>query len=467
MKRLYTLLSAFSVCIGTLWGTIEEWQAFVTSTSSGASSVVPIDLSTYTEGTVIGVDDGPIAIAITPDGRRTLVVNSGSKDVSVIDLTASPATSYAIPLGTIGYPTNIAISPDGTKALVSCFPGVNGAPAGEYNGTAIVAIVDLTVSPVAVVSTVQLFGGDALAITPDGKRALVGFSFRQKERFSALLASVGVIDLTTTPTSISNTAIPVVCDGGIAVTPDGTRALIVTQDSNSVTMVDLTATPTPQQLHGVTVGSSPNDVAITPDGKRALVTYTGDDGGVTVLDLEETTLTVETLSVPLGLTPTAISITPDGKRAVIAGDSETSNKMVFLDLTTSPVSILPTSPLDIEGATDVAITPDQAPTAQFTYSLKHKRDDKRTVLFDGSTSTSPVGSIAKYEWNFGDGHTAVTTSSKVSHTYHHPREGKHYHVRLTVTNTGGTSTSVVFTGRTVSNNGGSSATVARRLVVRY
>ena len=466
MRYLHTLFSVVALSAGTLWGTIEEWQALVPS-ASPYPFVAPIGLTTYIEGSTIGVEASPTAVAITPDGHYALVTNMDGQNLSVLDLTVSPVTSYVVPLGTIGAPTNVAITPDGTMALVVC-----------GTSTYTVAVLDLTAAPFAVVSTVASPVGDALAITSDGSWALVGFrdrfrgeptGFQPKSGggVAPALQTVAVLDLTTDPVSLLYTALPVVCSGGISITPDGTRALVVTQTSNSVAMMDLTATPIPQQLCDVTVGTTPIDVAITPDGNRALVIYTGDGGGVTVLDIASSSLFVETLSIPLGAIPTAIAITPDGNRAAVTVQSEenSTNNVIFLDLTTSPVSILTTSPFDIENPADVAITPDQAPTAQFTATLKNKGDTWQRVAFDASASTSPVGDIAQYEWKFGDGKSDVTNIPWIWHTYHFPNKGRQYRVRLTVTNTAGTSQSVVLTGRTVSNNGGPSATSAQPIVV--
>ena len=69
-----------------------------------------------------------------------------------------------------------------------------------------------------------------------------------------------------------------------------------------------------------------------------------------------------------------------------------------------------------------------------------------------------MGSIASYAWNFGDGTTATTTSATTTHTY---AASGTYNVTLTVTNTQGTSTAQTFTGQTVSNNGGPSATTTQ------
>jgi DNA-binding beta-propeller fold protein YncE len=469
MKRLFTLFSALVVCASTLLGATREWQAFVSAQSSlsNAGSVIPIGLSSYTEGNVITVDKGASAIAITPNGERALVTNPYGYDVSVLDLTASPVTSYTVSLAAEGRPVNVAISPDGTLALVVCVVPKKKELA---RGGAVVVALDLTTTPVTSISNMYVIGIDSIAITPDGKRALVGFTESAGGSFYPFAGTIGIIDLTTRPFSLSTSAIDGVFDGGISIKPDGTGAVALTQASNTATLIDLTATPNPQQLHSVTVGANPTHVAITPDGKRALVTFSGEsgtDGGVTVLDLTKHSLSVETLSVPLGGDPYSIAISPDGKKAVVtkaflnkeSADLSTSD-VVFLDLTTSPVSILPTPDFIIDGTNDVAITPDQAPTARFTFT--HKKD---TFLFDGSTSTSAVGEIATYAWDFGDGHTAVTTSPTVSHKYHSlSYKGKPILVTLTVTNTAGTSTAITFTGRTVSNNGGPSAVSVQPLI---
>ena len=134
-----------------------------------------------------------------------------------------------------------------------------------------------------------------------------------------------------------------------------------------------------------------------------------------------------------------------------------------LDLTTSPISILPTPQLIVSQPTDVAITPDQAPTAQFTFTVEGQK-----VNFDASSSSSPVGWVTKYAWKFGDGHKTVTTSPTVSHTYCKKtlHGDKPIRVKLTVTNSAGTSTDVTFTGRTVSNHGGPSAVSVQTLFGR-
>jgi YVTN family beta-propeller protein len=450
MKCFSMMLAALSVCSSVLLGTIDEWEALILSAPYGESgSVIPIGISSYAQGLTGDVGETPKAIAITPDGRTALVANQGSNSISVVDIETGSTTT---PIS-LSSPSNIAITSDGTKAVVV-----------GSSGSLYASVLDLTTSPISVSSSATPIFGTSLAITPNGRWALVGGTLDPGE-------SISILDLTTNPVSFKTNIIPGVFNGGLAVTPDGSRAIVLTEEMDTATMIDLTAQPNPVQIHTVTVGSAPLDVAITPDGTRALVLYAGSGylptGGISVLNLTATPMAVQTLSVscPEGFIPSGIAITPDGKKAVVIKSNVVAGRMpavdgndvLFFDLTTDPISLMSTPTIEIDTATAVAITPDQAPTARFTFTRKGSK-----VTFDASESTSPIGGIRHYHWKFGDGHRVTTTTPVVTHTYHHVYD-KSVVVRLIVTNTAGTSTHVTFTGKTVSNNGGPSAVCKHRL----
>lgn len=479
MKHFLGLVTTLAACSAVLFGTGADWQAFVTSVpDSVPGAVVPIDLSSYLQGDFVGVDYDPTSIAITPDGKRALVTIYDSLEVAVLDLSASPITTSTVSMASVGAPINIAITPDGTRAVVVCVPA--SSKASVIDSLSIVAVLDLTTNPVTLEpSVVEVDGGIFVAITPDGKRAIVVPGDQSQ---STVLT---VLDLTTTPISIETNMVTGIFFGGIAITPNGKRALGVVGPLNAVTVLNLTKKPNPEQVHTITVSLSPINVAITPNGKRALVICgTSSSGalpaliasvqpGITVLNLTTTPISVENLLIPLSIAPTAIAITPDGKRAVVtgiapqrAGEQGAAPRrsqgptVVVFDLTTSPISQITTPPMVIPAPTDVAISPDQAPTARFTM----KRDGKK-VTFDASSSTSPVGAIARYTWKFGDGHKAKTRSPIITHKYHNLDGKKPIIVKLTVTNTAGTSTKITFTGRTVYNHGGPSAVCRQPLIM--
>ena len=102
-------------------------------------------------------------------------------------------------------------------------------------------------------------------------------------------------------------------------------------------------------------------------------------------------------------------------------------------------SIQSTSPASVTEAFDTWGTPNQAPTASFTFSCTGL-----TCNFNGSASNDPDGSIVSYSWNFGDG----TTGSGATPTKTYSSSGTRT-VTLTVTDngnaTGNTSQSVTVT----------------------
>jgi PKD repeat protein len=73
-----------------------------------------------------------------------------------------------------------------------------------------------------------------------------------------------------------------------------------------------------------------------------------------------------------------------------------------------------------------------------------------------------VGTITSYAWDFGDGDIDIATTPTATHTY---STGGAYTATLTVTDSAGTSMTQIFTGNTVSRNGGTRARTTRSVSV--
>ena len=72
------------------------------------------------------------------------------------------------------------------------------------------------------------------------------------------------------------------------------------------------------------------------------------------------------------------------------------------------------------------------------------------------------GTIARYVWNFGDGSRAATTTPTTTHIY---ASAGTFRATVTEVSSAGTSTTKVFTGQTMSRNGGPSARATAAVAV--
>lgn len=371
--------------------------AYVADGQTGGK-IYPINLITNTVGMPITLSETAIifSMGITPDGKRLLV---GTTVPSLVSIDLQTLVQTEITAGITSIPVDLAITPDGKKVYV------------VDSDTDSVIIIDLTTNTVDPDSPIQLTENSTIykiGITPNGKTALV---------VEVVSASVAVIDLTTNtlvseiPMALPATSFPV----PIAITPDGKQAWVGVFDVFDPDYI------VPFEINGFTLTEKPF-ISLAPDGDS-------------LFDL---------------------AFTPDGESAYVTMN-DTNNIMQISGVkTNTPVITFDQFLPQNSRAYNLLITPDQAPTASFIHSVPHKLHPPILIRFDASASSSPIGDIVSYQWDFGDGSPTVTTTNpKISHTY---TKGGVYTATLTVTNTAGTSTKQTFTGRVVSNNGSSKAT---------
>jgi YVTN family beta-propeller protein len=216
------------------------------------------------------------------DAQTKAYVAAGA--VTVFDTTTEGVVA-SIPAGSA--PARVAITPDGTRAYVS-----------NKNSDS-VSVIDTATD--TVVGTIPV--GDspaALAMAPNGQQLYV-----------MVAGAIQVID---PATDAVVAAIPVAGSGGVAFTPDGSRAYVA---SGAISVID-TTTQTVVQSFFADSGSA-SAVAISPDGSRAYVTTNGTNpfgagAGVAVVDTATNTVTD---TIALGVIPGLIALAPDGSRAYV------------------------------------------------------------------------------------------------------------------------------------------------------
>lgn len=422
--RVFKTFLFFWICVSNLLFSA-DWFAVVVDDSNNFITI--INLSTNTPVQDIATGSSPRKVAITPDATKALVTNFLSGTVLMYDLINN--TSITIPTG-LG-PFGIAITPDGQFAFVADLNSQSLTKIDIANATS---------------STVFNFGvGNnprGIGITPDGASAYITFP-----------NSTGTLQNTVVQYDIaSNTLvgapIPIIQPMNIAITPDGTKAYVPSFTTNTVVPINLLTNTTGIPI---LVGNSPIGIGISPDGQLAIAVNQG-SSNVTPINVSNDATGP---NIPVGSTPFNVAITPDSKKAYVTDFA--FDEVTVIDLTTMTVET--TIPLASGAAPlGIAITPDQAPTARFIANIA----PDGTVQFDASSSSSPVGTIVSYSWDFGDGSSATVSTPTISHQY---QSRGTFVVTLRVTNSGGTSTQQTFTGQTVSNNGGPSAVQSEQITI--
>jgi YVTN family beta-propeller protein len=144
----------------------------------------------------------------------------------------------------------------------------------------------------------------------------------------------------------------------VAVTPDGTKALITNANtSGTVTVLTLSNNSTAT----IGVGNSPAGVAITPDGSKAVVAN-GVGHSISVINLVSNTVTSTYPSLTVGDTLYDIAVTTDGTTAVFGGLSSggTQDGLDIMPIATGVITFVNFMPYN--GPFGVAVTPDGAST---------------------------------------------------------------------------------------------------------
>lgn len=196
----------------------------------------------------IEVADGPGLFAVTPDAERFVIVHD--VEVSVVDAGSGEALS-TITITTPGkIPSDLELSPDGTRAYV------------PVAGTNDIVVIDVTQGTED--RRIQVEDPRYVASGPDG-RFVYGISF------FPLPGVVYVLD-TETDQELDSTLLPGI-PTAIAVTPDGQRILLSHTNDDGLTVVDATTLDIVKTLPM----DRPQEIVITPDGLTAYIAVPGED----------------------------------------------------------------------------------------------------------------------------------------------------------------------------------------------
>jgi YVTN family beta-propeller protein len=235
------------------------WFAVAATDNVAVIDTTALDASNYNPPeTLIPVGHTPQALAVTPDGHRVWVIDSGPQtitsslwDIDVIDASTHKVVAHIHP---VGDPTDVAFSPNGEQAYVTTSHGLYIYDVANEKQVAFIP---------------GLGSPNSVAVAPNGSAVYV------TETADAKLATIN----TSTHRILRTTKVGAEPWQAV-VSSDGSRVYVANPDSDSISVVDA---KTGSLRNAYSVPGAPDALGLTPDGKQLWVA--GDDSGIlTVID---------------------------------------------------------------------------------------------------------------------------------------------------------------------------------------
>ncbi len=269
----------------------------------------------------------PSNIAITPDEKLALIASSTLPDpdkpgawipdnvIHVLDLTANPP-AVIDEIKTDAQPSGMSIARDGSFALV----------ANRAAGT--VSLLSIDGKKVVIDQTVKVCEPEDeisdVSIAPDGTMAVA--SVNALGYLALLTIDDGKLAVSERKFSVYGKPYRCVIssDGAFALTAGSGQG---TPDTDALTVVDLKADP-PRTVDYVPIGSGPESIEISPDGKLVAAVlmegsnFASDDprheenGKLTILARRGNTFEV-VQTLPTGPIPEGVAFSPDGEYLIV------------------------------------------------------------------------------------------------------------------------------------------------------
>jgi YVTN family beta-propeller protein len=285
--------------------------------------LIPVDVATSKPGTPIKLGVGPVASALTPDGRLAVFANQAANTVSIVDL-VKRAVVATVAVGAT--PAAIAIDAAGTTAWVACAVDHTLVP------------VDLSTSKAGTPLAMGNAPGDlALPAAPGAAWVLFPSS---NGRINLLSGSQGPLQR----------SIPV---------GNGPDALIGSGSETSWVANALTSTVQRLDVAAQTAGRTiavprtPIQLKLTADGHSLLVLSYGDGRRPGMLTAINTTTSTPSAPIAVGPAPGPMTLSPTSGLAYIASYRARSIAVVAVAGWRLETTLaMPCGP------TDLAITPD-------------------------------------------------------------------------------------------------------------
>lgn len=301
-------------------GMVESPDGTVVAVANSGAGTQTVSIVSVATGRVVqtlepkspkGKNEMYAGLAFSPDGGLLFVAGGGANEVYAYAKGAEGRFTPAAAIPVAGYPTSLAMSPDG-KTLYVTDNLANTLTAIRLDGTRATSQTTIPVGSYPF----------AIAVSPDGNEVYVS---------NWGSSSLSIVDAVTMQeeTQIPLWAAPVkdavdvgTLPGSIVLSKNGSTAYVSEADENAIAVVDIADRRVTERLsvdpyRGAPAGIAPNGLALSPGGRR-LYTTEGMLNAVGVYSLPEKRWLGQ---VPVGWYPTAVLVDPGSGRIIVANSN--------------------------------------------------------------------------------------------------------------------------------------------------
>jgi DNA-binding beta-propeller fold protein YncE len=235
---------------------------------------------------VVSANDAKIVLV---DGVQTVVRNPSPDTVTIIDFSVTPPRVRAelpVPASVIGPPSSVAITPDGSLALVTAAMKLDPANPAQTIFDDRVTVIDLTAASPSVVATLRAGPGPSgIGINRAGTLALTG------NRGDGTVSVFTIAGKTVTAAGKVDLGAPASIPSGIVFSTDGRRAFVTRFGDGLISVLQVDGSRVTYAKSDFGAASRPYPIEITPAGDLAVVGHVGAgaSGGADVLSLIDIT----------------------------------------------------------------------------------------------------------------------------------------------------------------------------------
>jgi len=296
-----------------------------------AASLVGLAASTGHAEIVVTANDGKMALE---NGNAVVRKQLLPDTVSVIDLTDGMLKllgEVAAPASVVGPPPSVAVSPDGSYALVTGAMKIDPADATKTVPDDKLSVIDLKSTPPKVLATLQAGAGAAgVSINRAGTLALVANRSEGTVSVFAIsgntLTAAGKIQLGDAKSGPSHAVF----------SRDGATALVTRDGDSKISLLTVDGSKVEYAKRDLSAGVRPYDIDLT-SGATAIVgnvgASSGDNDTISLIDMNAKPIRVIS-TVSVGQTPEAVKMSPDGNYVsvtVMNGSNKPSSSPFFND----------------------------------------------------------------------------------------------------------------------------------------